>query len=1239
MKERSDAFNLAVRRMLRLGIVSSLAVLGTTVLGQTIPNPSFEEDSFGTFPGYISGNTAITGWTGAPANRVGLNPGGGSPFADNGTVPSGNNVAFIQSNQDDPSTPSSLTTTIDGLTPGQTYKVTFKANARNGNTPTLGVFIDGVGVLLPGGPEYLATASVGGSNPYWQVAFEFQAAAASQTLSIANNADGDQTLVVDDFHIAPSTGTFVVAPWTGDTDSGVDASYFYTHAYSFGTGNSTVINGVTFTGAAGGNPGVAGRFSTTFLGNVFGGDANNITTVGDGSSSLATDFVYGGNVPAGLFQSITMQGLTPGTEYVATVYSMAWEDPATGSRWATFSMGGEALTVNQDQYGDNNGIMISHRYTADASGTATLRFAPLVPANVSFHVYGFSNREAKSRDVLPVISSSPQSTIVSPGLDVTFKVTASGVPAPTLQWRYNGANIQGATDTSYTVTASSATAGTYDVVASNRAGSSHSDPATLAVGIPMENSSFEADVFDSWPGYVSGNFPITAWETLGGHGINPVSNGSGPFADNGSIPHGGHVAFLQADGKMSQTVHGLTPGAEYYVHYYENARTGPTYPAIEVTVGGVTVLPAHSVAPVNSGNAYYSVSSSVFKADAADLELAFIKSAPSGGDCTALIDNVAIIPVAAGTKPWIAAQPKPATAYIGESASFSVGALGSLPLSFQWQLNGKDIDGATSSTLQLASVKLADQGDYTVVVQNGSGSATSAAASLTLLETITTLYNTGVDDGWIPVAGGEKDPHYTLLVNPDGGTTDVIVGTEAWPIGSAWSANDNKSKWVGTRAALGAGDIPVGDYLYRTTFSLKGRDPSTVRIVGRWQTDNSGTVILVNGTPLNVPQSGSFSAWTTFTITSSDVTFLAGTNTIDFGVNNAGTPGPSGVRIEFTSTSARTLPSVEPTIGMEPVGGEVAEGETVKLSTTASGTLPLNYQWRKDGNDLPGQTGQDLVLTAVTSADSGKYSVKVSNPWGEAFSKEAVLSVVLRPIAGIFGTGVGLNGVVLGDGEVDPHYILTVSADEAYPGPDAVAITNAWPIQAGVWLPNSATSRWIAPSADQRADVDSTRGNAEGDYVYRTTVNLTGYDVTKVRLVGGWAVDNGGTDILVNGESTGFTTPSFAGLASFTITNGLVAGVNTIDFLVNNLPTSPNPTGLRVDLKGYLYLGGGASKPVLTLTATGGNLTVTWTPVAAGQQLQSAATVNGPWTKVDGAASPYTTSASGAARFFRVVTP
>ena len=146
------------------------------VLGQTIPNPSFEADNFTVAPGYISSNAPITGWTGTPTDLVGLKPSGGSPFADNGAIPTGNNVAFIQSNVTDPGTPSMLSTTISGLGVGTKYKVTFRANARNTNTPNVKVYIAGAAVLLPGGPDGFSTAAVTGSNPYWYVAFEFTAA-------------------------------------------------------------------------------------------------------------------------------------------------------------------------------------------------------------------------------------------------------------------------------------------------------------------------------------------------------------------------------------------------------------------------------------------------------------------------------------------------------------------------------------------------------------------------------------------------------------------------------------------------------------------------------------------------------------------------------------------------------------------------------------------------------------------------------------------------------------------------------------------------------------------------------------------------------------------------------------------------------------------------------------------------------------------------------------------------------
>jgi hypothetical protein len=137
-------------------------------------------------------------------------------------------------------------------------------------------------------------------------------------------------------------------------------------------------------------------------------------------------------------------------------------------------------------------------------------------------------------------------------------------------------------------------------------------------------------------------------------------------------------------------------------------------------------------------------------------------------------------------------------------------------------------------------------------------------------------------------------------------------------------------------------------------------------------------------------------------------------------------------------------------------------------------------------------------------------------------------------------------------------------------------------------------------------------------------------------VVGAWAVDNTGTDILVNGVSTGVTSPGFGGLASFTITSaqGLVAGPNTLDFLMNNAPATPNPTALRVDLKGYLNI-----QPGLKLTHSGGTVTISWSLANPCQVLQSAPEVTGPWNDIVGATNPYTIDATGPAQYFRVIIP
>ena len=71
----------------------------------------------------------------------------------------------------------------------------------------------------------------------------------------------------------------------------------------------------------------------------------------------------------------------------------------------------------------------------------------------------------------------------------------------------------------------------------------------------------------------------------------------------------------------------------------------------------------------------------------------------------------------------------------------------------------------------------------------------------------------------------------------------------------------------------------------------------------------------------------------------------------------------------------------------------VKEGRNLTLIATAMGTLPLSYQWYKDGIALPGETDAQLKLINVSVNDSGSYTLQVSNSEGTATSNEAMVKV------------------------------------------------------------------------------------------------------------------------------------------------------------------------------------------------------------------------------------------------------
>jgi hypothetical protein len=93
-------------------------------------------------------------------------------------------------------------------------------------------------------------------------------------------------------------------------------------------------------------------------------------------------------------------------------------------------------------------------------------------------------------------------------------------------------------------------------------------------------------------------------------------------------------------------------------------------------------------------------------------------------------------PPAPPAPPTIAVQPATQTVTTGATISLSVGASGAAPLSYQWRRDATTITGATTATLTIPNAQDVNEGAYTVVVSNGSGSVTSDVATVTVAPAI-----------------------------------------------------------------------------------------------------------------------------------------------------------------------------------------------------------------------------------------------------------------------------------------------------------------------------------------------------------------------------------------------------------------------------------------------------------------------------------------------------------------------
>ena len=311
--------------------------------------------------------------------------------------------------------------------------------------------------------------------------------------------------------------------------------------------------------------------------------------------------------------------------------------------------------------------------------------------------------------------------------------------------------------------------------------------------------------------------------------------------------------------------------------------------------------------------------------------------------------------------PIISVQPTNLTVVAGETATLAVLAGGSPPFGYQWNFNGSPLADASGASLTWTNVGTNQAGNYSVTVTNLYGSVLSSNASLTVLVLATNLFDDfepGIDLAQWSSFGG------TVLATNYGGFVS--------PSHSLWFGGTG-SRYATTRAVQ---TTDGGRIRFQLRFANGSSFPwETVDLPGE------GVVLeysVTGGT--NWVEFGRYNTSTYFNWTPVSAMIPAGAQgpTTLFRWRQLSNSGAASDHWALDDVLISTTP-IPPAVTTQPLNRTVVVGETVTFAVTASGTWPLNYQWRFSGNDLAGQTGPSLTLSNVQVTNTGNYSVVVSN--------------------------------------------------------------------------------------------------------------------------------------------------------------------------------------------------------------------------------------------------------------------
>lgn len=735
---------------------------------------------------------------------------------------------------------------------------------------------------------------------------------------------------------------------------------------------------------------------STFSGSVGGVFSNNVTvSIGGGNKAAANDYfvLSSGSVVSPILMNgqTTTLTLPPGLTFKAS-----WVDGAT--------------TIGGILYG-----------TPTTTGTYPTTITVVSPGNASLSQNVTITISGSVTPTAPAITKAPTATNIIAGKTATFTVTASGTAPLGYFWLKNGnplanaGNVSGANTATLTLASVTTTdAANYSVIVSNNVSSVTSAPVALTIILPPAITTQPTAQTQATGG--SAQFSVTA-------------TGSAPLAyswlKNGTNLTNG-AKFSGVSSNVLTVAALVTADAGNYSVVITNlagSMTSSIAPLTIVSAPAITTTPAN-LAVTAGANASFSVvaagsapltyqwlknslplanGGNVSGAATATLNLSAVSASDAANYSVAVSNSLGgvISPTATLTvavPPAIVTSPSNATVNAGSNVSFTVTASGTATLNYQWFKNSAIISGATNATLALANVTAADSASYFATVSNAVGSASSGAATLTVLT---------------PPSITTQPTNTTVVQGNNASFTIGISGTA--PLNLQWRLNGNvipgATSNVLTLASVSTND--AGNYSVIAT-NIVGSITSAVATLTVFVPPSILTqpadVTVTAGSLASFSVAASGTAPLTYQWRKNSVNLPGATSaTLTLATVSATNAGNYSVVIanaagNIVSSNAVLTVQSAPFIVTQPASQFGALGSTVSLSIVATGSAPLSYQWFKAGTlladtaNITGSTSNVLTIAALTTNEVDTYYVVVSNFLGSATSTSVAISVNSSPV-------------------------------------------------------------------------------------------------------------------------------------------------------------------------------------------------------------------------------------------------